>query len=198
MFIWRVLRRLLAQIIRLLLLNRVVTLGLIGVLIVAFVIMPLLSGAGSLTGNISPAGTLASSQPVQAAPATNASSTPTVAVTQTMPQSPQVQTYIKAMMAFDATGMWNTLYPGYQSQLTTNGVTLATLTTQEAQDAKSGIKYDLIYYIGGFTGPSGLTYYFYVITFTGPDSSGKTVNLEYAYSFSVVPNNGGIYGITRQ
>ena len=198
MFIWRVFRRLLAQIIRLLLLNRAVTLGLLGVLIVAFVIMPLLSGAGNLTGSINQAGALASGQPVQAAAATNGSPAPVVTSTQTLPQDPAVQTYIKGMLAFDANTMWTALHPQFRSQLQSQGITLATMTTQEAQDAQSGIKYDKVYYIGSFQGQSGLRYYFYAVTFSGKDSSGQVVNSEYAYTFTVAPDGGGIYNIGRQ
>src|SRR5512142_327468 len=102
MFIWRVFRRLLAQIIRLLLLNRAVTLGLLGVLIVAFVVVPLMAAAGTLPGGVSQSGVLSNGQPVQAAAANESTSTSTAANSAALPPDPAVQTYIRGMMAFDA------------------------------------------------------------------------------------------------
>lgn len=198
MFIWRVFRRLLAQIIRLLMLNRVVTVGLLAVLIAAFVIVPLVSSAGSLAGGINQAGTLAAGQPAQAAPASGGASTPVAASSQTLPQDPAVQTYIKGMLSFDANTMWTSLHPQFRSQLQSQGITLDTMKTQEAQKASSGVKYDKVYYIGSFQGQSGLRYYFYAVTFSGTDSSGQAVSSEYAYTFTVAPDGGGIYNLGVQ
>ncbi len=202
MFIWRVLRRLLAQIIRLLLLNRAVTVGLVAVLIVAFVIAPLLSSAGSLPGGLNQANALGSGQPVQAASSTGASSAPAAASSQAtsnqaLPQDPAVQTYLKGMLSFDANTMWTALHPQFRAQLQQNGVTLDTMKQQVAQEAQQ-MKYNKVFYVGSFEGQSGFKYYFYVVTFTGTDSSGQTVNSEYAYTFTVAPDGGGIYNIARQ
>ncbi len=198
MFIWRVLRRLLAQIIRLLLLNRAVTVGLVAVLVVAFVIMPLLSSAGSLPGSLNQANALGNGQPVQAAAASNPSGAAASASSQSLPPDPAVQTYLKGMLSFDANTMWTALHPQFRAQLQQNGVTLDTMTQQVAQE-KQQLKYGKVYYVGSFEGQSGFKYYFYVVTFTGTDpTSGQTMNSEYAYTFTVAPDGGGIYNIARQ
>lgn len=197
MFIWRVFRRLLAQIIRLLLLNRVVTVGLFAVLIAAFVVMPMLSSGRGLAGSINQAGVLGNGQPVQAAGTSDSIGAPAAASSQTLPPDPAVQTYLKGMLAFDANQMWTSLHPQFRQQLQTNGVTLDAMKQQVAQEAKQ-MKYDKVYYVGSFEGQSSFKYYFYVVTFTGTDSNGQTVNSEYAYTFTVAPDGGGIYNIARQ
>jgi hypothetical protein len=195
MFIWRVFRRLLAQVIRLLLLNRAVTVGLVAVLVVGFVVMPLLSRPGGLQGGLSSNGALANGQPVQAASAATGAQAPAGSPTQTLPPDPAVQTYLRGMMAFDANTMWTSLNPQFRTQLEGQGMTLDTMKTQEAQKVNSGITYDKIYYIGSFQGNSGLRYYFYGVTLAGKDSSGQDVNSEIAYTFTVAPDGSGIVDI---
>ena len=195
MFIWRFLRRVLAQLIRLLLLNRAVTLGLLTVLIVGFVIMPLMASSGRLPGSISQAAMLGNGQPAQAATASDGDAIQAASSSQSLPPDPAVQTYIKGMLAFDANTMWTALHPQLKSQLQGQGMTLDGMKAQEAQKAKSGVRYDKVYYIGSFEGRSGLRYYFYAVTLTGTDSTGQLVDSELAYTFAVAPDGGGIVDI---
>ena len=102
------------------------------------------------------------------------------------------------MQSFDANTMWTALSPQLRQQLQGQGITLDSMKTDEAQKASSGVKYDKVYYVGSFQGPSGLKYYFYVATFSGTDSNGQKVNSEYAYTFSVGPDGSGIYNISVQ
>ncbi len=173
------------------------TVGLLAVLIVAFVVMPMVSSAGGLAGAMNQAGGLGNGQPVQAAAASSGTGTQAAASSQALPPDPAVQTYLKGMLAFDANTMWTALHPQFRAQLQQNGVTLDTMKQQVAQEAQQ-MKYGKVYYVGSFVGQSGFKYYFYVVTFTGTDSTGQTVNSEYAYTFTVAPDGGGIYNIARQ
>jgi hypothetical protein len=193
MFIWRVFRRVLAKLIQLLLLNRVVTLGLLAVLVVGFVIMPLLASAGSLTGSVNQAAGLPSGKPIQAAPSSDGSGIATVASSQNLAPDPAVETYVKGMVTFDANLMWASLHPQFRSQLQSQGMTLDQRKAQIAEMRASGLVYQKVYYIGGFEGKSGLRYYFYVLIH--PDANGKSEGDETTFMFTVAPDGAGIVNI---
>jgi hypothetical protein len=192
MFILRFLRRLLAKVIQLLLMNRLVTVGLLVVLVAAFVVLPLVaSGSGLPVPGIAPA----AAQPAQA-PSAAAAAAAAASATQGVAPDPAVETYIKGLMSFDANLMWTSLHPAFRSQLQSQGTTLDTQKAQLDQMQASGAVYEKAYYVGGFAAKSGFRYYTYVLTHKGSD--GTSEGGEMAYTFTVAPDGGGILDISIQ
>jgi hypothetical protein len=165
MFIWVVVRRLLALLIRLLLLNRIVTIGVFALLFVGLIGYPLASGfmAPASGGD---QGSVTASDTKPAVPAVRAASASADA-----PQA--VQDYIRGMTNFDAKLMWNALSADAVSQMQSKGGSLDKLQQGLDEMKRSGARYEEVSYIGNYPLRDGTHYFFYVMSrrgFSGPNA----------------------------
>lgn len=161
MILWIAVRRLLALLIRLLLLNRVVSAGVFGLLIVGFVIGPFV--AGLLSDGQTP--TTAAS-PGQAQPAQ-------MVARSDEPPAPAVQAYIKGMTTFDARLMWSTLSSDAASQMQSQIGSIEKYQEVLDEAKRRGARYEDVSYIGAYPLRNGSRYFFYVIGrrgFAAPDA----------------------------
>jgi len=162
MVLWAVVRRVLAQLIRLLLLNRIVTLGVFGLLVVGLVGYPLAMGyLSSSEGQTSATGT-------DASPAAQAALSSSV-TTGAPPQA--VQDYIRGMTTFDAKLMWNALSPEAIGQMQSRGGSVEQLQQGLDEMKRAGARYEEVSYVGGYPLRDGSRYFFYVMSrrgFAGP------------------------------
>lgn len=182
--LWKVIRRLLALVIRGFIWQPVVgfsvlavALGIIGITIGGVSGSALLQGRVSQAAVASPARTsLLAPTPVQAAPPT----TP----------PPAVDEYIKGMTTFNAHLMWEALDPQAIRAMESQGGSEQQLQ-QRLDDAKQqGASYDGVVFIGGYPLRNGDKYLFYVVSRRGfaHDQSGRSVADQVFFVFTVGPN----------
>jgi len=168
MILWAVVRRILALLIRLLLLNRIVTLGVFGLLVVGLVGYPLAVGYLSSSEGKAPAPTTDAWPAAQGAPPPSVVNS-TNATVEAPPQA--VQDYIRGMTTFDAKLMWNALSPEAISQMQSRGGSLDQLQQGLNEMKRAGARYEEVSYIGGYPLRDGSRYFFYVMSrrgFAGP------------------------------
>lgn len=182
MILWVLVRRLLALFIRLLLLNRIVTIGLLVLFFAFFVGVPLARGiaaAGSATTGRSAvsAADLAPARSVQAARGAPVADDP---------PAPAVEAYIKGMSTFDARPMWAAMSADALSQMQSRGGSFAKLQQGLDEMKSSGARYDEIAYVGGYPLRDGNHYFFYVMTRHGFADS-NTLDQVY-FIFTVGPD----------
>lgn len=164
MILWVVVRRILALLIRLLLINRIVTLGVLGLLVVGLIGYPAINSymsSGSGAQSSSPAvGDTGSSPVVSRASAASLEAPP-----------PAVQDYIRGMTTFDARLMWDSLSADAISQMQSRGGSLDKLQQGLDDMKRTGARYEEVSYIGTYPLRDGTRYFFYVMSrrgFAGP------------------------------
>ena len=172
MLAWTLIRRLLAQLIRLLLLNPIVTMGVLALLVVGVVVTQIapsyLSGGRGTTRAAAAAG---------AGSAATSGSSPSAPVRQAgsggAAPAPAVEEYIRGMTSYNANLMWNSLSPDAIGQMQSKGGSLEKLQAGLDDMKNSGARYEEVSYVGAYPLKDGSRYFFFVMTrrgFAGPDA----------------------------
>ncbi len=174
MIVWVVVRRLLALIIRLLLLNKIVTLGVAALAAVVFIVYP-----------ATQAMTPGSQNSGQAAPIQQAQMVRPVGAANEAPPA-AVQNYIKGMETFDAKLMWNSLSADAINQIQSKVGTVDAYQQALDQMKQSGARYEDVSYVGGYPLKNGARYFFFVMTRRG--FAGPNVDDQVFYVFTVGPD----------
>src|SRR5437868_1934058 len=161
MWIWMVIRRLLALLIRVFVMHPV-----IGLVILVGAVGAIGVGLGGVDST-----RLMQSAPVSAAGAISAPSAarPAVSFQTAPPVAPasSVNQYIRGMIGFDAKLMWDSLDPTAIDAMTKQGGSQQSLQ-QRLDDAKqNGWSYDDVTFIGGYPLKNGERYLFYVVSRRG-------------------------------
>jgi hypothetical protein len=152
MFLWVLIRRTIALVIRIFLLNRWVTLGAAVVLLGIFVGYPTVTSLMSMG---------AAAQQARSAPVTVRD------FGQSAPPAASVQTYIKGMVDFDASLMWQSMSNDSVTQMVSKGGSPEQLQQGLNNIRDSGASYEDVSYIGAYPLSNGGTYFFYVVSRRG-------------------------------
>jgi len=182
--LWRVVRRLLAIGIRLLIWRPIVSLTIVAVA---------LGVAGFAIGGPSAPdllqGRVASTT---AAPGTGQSPGPiaTVRASSSTAPPPAVDEYISGMTSFNAQLMWDALDPQAVQTMASQGESEQVLQQNLDQVKQKGARYDSVAFVGGYPLNNGDSYLFYVVTRRGfaTDSTGRGVADQVFFVFTVGPN----------
>ncbi|HLH74916.1 MAG TPA: hypothetical protein VKX96_16640 [Chloroflexota bacterium] len=176
---WRIIRRLLAMTIRLLIWRPVVSLSVI-VIALGAVGLALGGSTGALPVPGATSSAVASTSPTTAPTPLAVQPAPTVTPV------PAVDEYIKGMTTFNAQLMWDALDPGAIQAMTSQGGSEQALQ-QRLDDAKqNGAHYEGVAYVGGYPLQNGDRYLFYVVSRRG--FAGRDVFDQVFFVFTVGPN----------
>lgn len=173
MLLWRLVRRMLAILIRLFLINRIVTIGVVGLLFIGLVAAPIV--ASLLSGN----------QAAAAAPARTGATVRTAAASAVAP-APAVEAYVKGMTGFDAKMMLSSLSQEAIGQMQTRIGSVENYQQVLDEARRSGARYEDVSYIGAHPLRDGSQYFFYVIGRRG--FAGPNVYEQVYYVFTVGPD----------
>lgn len=192
--VWKIVRRLLALVIRAFVVHPVVGLTLVvGILGVAGVALSMngVDATHLMQGSVAAPGPSGVTTASAAAPAT-APSLAVQSANQVVPP-PSVNEYLKGMTTFNSGLMWDALDPQAIQSMTSQGGSKDVLQQRLDQAKQGGARYEDVTYIGGYPMKNGQTYFFYVVSrsgFTGPGqldqvffvftvgSNGKIVKIE--------------------
>jgi hypothetical protein len=167
MFLWAIVRRLLALFIRLLLLNKIVTLGVLGLLVVGLIGAPFITSLRSDSQSANLAGPTSPNLPVARAAASHLDA-----------EAPSVQLYMKG--------------PALSPQMLAKMDPVEKYQAQMDDVKQRGAQYDEIAYIGSYPRKDGAEYYFYVVTMKVPVD---TFPYRYTYYVFTVGPDGKIADI---
>ncbi len=172
LLIWRILRRLIAILVRTLFTNRILT--IVAVIIILFVAGVVASGTlqGGSTG-------LNSQFP---------SANPVLRFVQPVtsePPAPAVDSYLKGMTNFDAELMWSAFSSEYLKNMQSRGGTKELLQQNLSEAKRRGAKYDEISYIGSYRLNTGSKYFFYVVGRRGFSANAPDAVEQIYYVFTV-------------
>ncbi len=177
MILWVVIRRLLALIIRLLMINRIVSAGVFVLLFAGLIGYPLVTGATTTAPTTSAVGPAVAAAPVNRAASAGAPA-----------PSRAVEDYLKGMETFDAKLMWNALSPQAISQMQSQGGSVDKLQQGLDQAKQAGAQYEEVSYIGSYPLRDGTTYYFFVVTRRGFTQSAPNGVDQVYFVFTVGPD----------
>ena len=166
MILWRVVRRLLALGVRLLVVNRVLVAALAGLLLLGFVVVPFALSEFTQGGAPTPAARVS------------------VAVTNNSDNVPvaSVENYLKGMSTFDANLVWSSFSDDAIRQMTSNGLTLQSLQQSLDDQKQQGTRYQEIAYIGKYPLRDGSQYLFYVVSASGVDGTNNLSQVFFVFT----------------
>ncbi len=178
--LWRVIRRLLAVVIRALIWRPIVSLTVVAIA---------LGIAGTALGGLNGSQLLqarAVSSASALGPDSAASPSPIVRTAPPTTPPPAVEEYIKGMTTFNAHLMWEALDPQAIQAMESQGGSEQFLQ-QRLDDAKQkGARYESVAFIGGYPLRNGDRYFFYVVSRRGFDQNGGADQIFFV--FTVGPN----------
>ncbi|HLG50150.1 MAG TPA: hypothetical protein VKY56_00735 [Chloroflexota bacterium] len=177
--LWRIVRRLLAVVIQMLIWRPVVSLAVLalGLGLVGFIV-----------GGTSRPNLIRSSLPASTAPP-NVGTPAVPIVVQTAPPMtppPAVDQYIKGMVTFNAHLMWQALDQQAIQEMVSQGGSEQALQQRLDDARQQGASYDGVAFIGGYPLRNGDSYLFYVVSRRG--FAGRGVADQVFFVFTVGPN----------
>lgn len=179
--LWRIVRRLLAIVIRFIIWRPVVSLAVVAIVLgvtgLAVGGASALMNPTALRDRVSASTTSTSTEPrpvptIQAAPPT----TP----------PPAVDEYIRGMTSFNAHLMWEALDPQAIQAMESQGGSEQSLQQRLDQARQNGARYEGVAFVGGYPLKNGDRYYFYVVSRRGFDPTGAADQIFFV--FTVGPN----------
>lgn len=188
--VWKIVRRLLALVIRSFVVHPVVGLTLVvGILGVAGVALSM-SGVDAthlMQGSVATQGSqgTGNTTTAQAAAPSIASNLAVQPAGQVVPP-PSVNEYLKGMTTFNSQLMWDALDPQAIQSMTSQGGSEGVLQQRLDEAKQGGARYEDVTYIGGYPEKNGEAYFFYVVSrrgFVGPGQLDQVF-----FVFTVGPN----------
>ena len=178
--LWRVIRRLLAVVIRTLIWRPIVSLTVVAIALgVAGIAISGMNGPRLLEARALPGAAQAGGDPA-------ASPSPIVRSAPPTTPPPAVEEYIDGMTTFNAHLMWEALDPQAIQAMESQGGSEQFLQ-QKLDDAKQkGARYESVAFIGGYPLRNGDRYFFYVVSRRGFDQTGGADQVFFV--FTVGPN----------
>jgi hypothetical protein len=98
------------------------------------------------------------------------------AASDTLPPSPATEDFIKGQTTFNAALMWRSFSGDLQQQLSQRGTNQQSLQRQLDQRKQAGSKIDQVQYVGGVQAPDGTRLFMYVLTIEAPNQQGVAEN----------------------
>jgi hypothetical protein len=191
--VWKVVRRLLALVIRAFVVHPVIGLTLVvGALGVAGVILSLggVDSARLVQSSVTTGGVAATPATQAAAPA--ATTGPALQSAPQVAPPPSVNEYLKGMTTFDSKLMWDALDPQAIQSMTSQGGSQQVLQQRLDEAKQGGARYEDVTYIGGYPLKNGERYFFFVVSRRGFTAPGQ---LDQVFFVFTVGSNGKIVKI---
>ena len=99
-----------------------------------------------------------------------------ISKTSTLPPSPATEDFIKGQTTFNAQLMWQAFSDDLKQQLTQRGTNQQSLQRQLDQRKRAGSKVDQVQYVGGVQNPDGTRLFMYSLIILAPNQQGIAEN----------------------